>query len=110
MVTEAVQAGDQTALAIWDLYLSQLAAAIGNFIAIFRPEAVILGGGVAGAGDLLLQPLRRKVQESTFAAAEIGIPEIRLARTGNDAGIIGASMLNRYGLERHKTEGTEIIE
>ena len=102
MVTEAVQLGDQTALEIWDMYLSQLAAAIGNFIAIFRPEAVILGGGVAKAGDLLLNPLREKVQESTFAAAEIGIPELRLAQAGNDAGIIGAAMLEKYGMDRRK--------
>lgn len=102
MVTEAVQMGDQTAMGIWDLYLSQLAAAISNFIAIFRPEAVILGGGVAKAGDLLLQPLRQKVQECTFAAAEIGIPDIRLAKAGNDAGIIGAAMLKKQGIDRRK--------
>lgn len=102
MVTEAVQMGDQTAMGIWDLYLSQLAASISNFIAIFRPEAVILGGGVAKAGDLLLQPLRQKVQECTFAAAEIGIPDIRLAKAGNDAGIIGAAMLKKQGIDRRK--------
>lgn len=102
MVTEAVQMGDQTAMGIWDLYLSQLAAAISNFIAIFRPEAVILGGGVAKAGDLLLHPLRQKVQECTFAAAEIGIPDIRLAKAGNDAGIIGAAMLKKQGIDRRK--------
>lgn len=64
--------------------------------------AVILGGGVAKAGDLLLNPLREKVQESTFAAAEIGIPKLRLAQAGNDAGIIGAAMLEKYGMDRRK--------
>ncbi|MBQ6257965.1 MAG: ROK family protein, partial [Clostridia bacterium] len=78
------------------------AAAIGNFIVIFRPEAIILGGGVAKAGSLLLEPLRQKVRESTFAAAEIGIPELRLAQAGNDAGIIGAAMLEKYGMDRRK--------
>lgn len=102
MVTEAFRLGDRTAMDIWDLYLSQLAAAIGNFIVIFRPEAIILGGGVAKAGSLLLEPLRQKVRESTFAAAEIGIPELRLAETGNDAGIIGAAMLEQYGIDKRK--------
>ena len=38
----------------------------------------------------------------TFAAAEIGIPELRLAETGNDAGIIGAAMLEQYGIDKRK--------
>ena len=100
MVTQAVMDGDPCAESVWDLYISQLAVAIGNFIAIFRPEIVILGGGVARAGQLLLDPLRLKVKESTFAASEIGIPEIRLAEAGNDAGIIGAAMLEQYGAKR----------
>ena len=100
MVTQAVMEGDACAESIWDLYISQLAAAIGNFIAIFRPEMILLGGGVAKAGQLLLDPLRLKVKESTFAAPEIGIPEIRLAEAGNDAGIIGAAMLEQYGAKK----------
>lgn len=100
MITQAAVDGDSCAESIWDLYISQLAAAIGNFIAVFRPEIVILGGGVAKAGQLLLEPLKQKVAESTFAASEIGIPEIRLAEAGNDAGIIGAAMLEQYGTKR----------
>ena len=100
MITQAAVDGDSCAESIWDLYISQLAAAIGNFIAVFRPEIVILGGGVAKAGQLLLEPLKQKVAESTFAASEIGIPEIRLAEAGNDAGIIGAAMLEQYGAKR----------
>ena len=49
---------------------------------------------------MLLEPLKLKVAESTFAASEIGIPEIRLAEAGNDAGIIGAAMLEQYGTKR----------
>lgn len=102
MVTEAVAHGDWAAIQAWDLYLDQLAAAIGNFIAVFRPDVVILGGGVAKAGNMLLRPLKEKVKASTFAAAEIGIPKIRLAVAGNDAGIIGAARLSRYGFDRRK--------
>lgn len=103
-ITEAAAAGDRLAEEVWSLYVDQLASAIGSFTAIFRPETVILGGGMSGAGDLLLTPLRERVMEDTFASREIGIPEIRLAEAGNDAGIIGAALLETYGMERRKSK------
>ena len=107
MISLAARQGDRCACEAWETYLDQLAAAIGNFIAVFRPEAIILGGGVAKAGDQLLVPLKQKVKDSTFAAQEIGIPDIRLAQAGNDAGIIGAARLQRFGINRRPTQTKE---
>ena len=98
-VFDALEENDEAANRIFQEYIDLLSCALGNFTAAFRPEAIILGGGVAGAGERLCEPLRRALKINTFAAEEIGIPEIRLARRGNDAGIIGAALLERYGTE-----------
>lgn len=102
MVVDAYKMGDRIAKKVFLQYVDYLSCALSSFIVIFRPEIIILGGGVSNAGDLLLIPLKEKVMENTYAADVIGVPEIRLAKCGNDAGIIGAAMLEIYGLDRKK--------
>ena len=92
---EAAKQGDSLAKQIVDDYISKLAAGISTFITIFRPQVIILGGGIAHAGDLLLKPLNEKLHTCTFAAEEIGIPQVIRAELGNDAGIIGAALLEK---------------
>ena len=67
---EAAKQGDSLAKQIVDDYISRLAAGISTFITIFRPQVIILGGGIAHAGDLLLKPLNEKLHTCTFAAEE----------------------------------------
>ena len=76
-------------------YINRLAAGISTFITIFRPEVIILGGGIAHAGDQLLDPLNEKLRSCTFAGEEIGVPRVIRAELGNDAGIIGAAFLEK---------------
>lgn len=92
-VYERMLQGDPGAKRAWENYLGYLSCAIGNAITLFRPDAVLLGGGVANAGDTLLAPLKEKVFQNTFSAKEIGIPPILKATLGDDAGIIGAAKL-----------------
>lgn len=94
---------DAFAKELIDRYLDYLSGAISSFVTIFRPEAIILGGGISGAGERITEPLYTKVQKNCFAAAEIGAPPILTATLGNDAGIIGAAFLDTYGVERLKT-------
>ncbi len=84
---------DPTAEQILNDYVGHLAAGISTFITIFRPEIIVLGGGIASAGDQLLEPLRKEVIRQTFGAEQIGVPPIVAAQLGNDAGIIGAAFL-----------------
>lgn len=74
-------------------YASYLTAGMSTFIAIFRPEVLILGGGVANAGEPFLKLVNEQLEANTFAGAEIGVPPVIRAELGNDAGIIGAAML-----------------
>ena len=102
IVVDAYKAGDELATEVFLQYIDYLACAISSFVVIFRPEIIILGGGVSNAGDVLLTPLKKKLFERTYAAEEIGVPDIRIAACGNDAGIIGAAMLEKYGVDRRK--------
>lgn len=90
---DAARQGDETGKQVVDQYISYLAAGISSFIVIFRPQAIIIGGGVSNEGDFLLNPLNEKIFQYTFAADEIGVPLAIKAQLGNDAGIIGAAML-----------------
>ena len=92
-VFDAAHKGDETAIKVIDKYTDYLAAGISTLITLFRPKVIIIGGGISGQGDYLLKPLRKKVFDSTFAAEEIDIPEIRTAKLGNYAGIIGAAII-----------------
>lgn len=90
---DCAREGDATAMRVVDQYCTYLANGIGGFISVFRPEIVLLGGGLSAAGDTLLEPIRRKVNKHIFAGDIIGAPLIKRATLGNDAGTIGAAYL-----------------
>ena len=90
-VFDAARSGDKLAQQeVEDMTLT-LALALGNIAAITDPEMFLVGGGVARAGDVLLEPLNRHYQANAFLSCR-NTP-IRLASLGNDAGIYGAVRL-----------------
>lgn len=93
-IFEAAKVADPLGVEAVDRLTTYLAVGIVNLINLIDPEVIALGGGVAHAGDFLLDQVKRKVSDNLFAK---GFPTARfeLARTGNDAGIIGAAMLGR---------------
>ncbi|HEY9285073.1 MAG TPA: ROK family protein [Pyrinomonadaceae bacterium] len=99
-VAGAARAGDAVATEVWDETVEYLALGVGNVIAAFAPEAVILGGGVSTAGDQLLVPLRRRIQESV-KIAPVERVRIEQAALGGDSGIYGALILGRQALAAH---------
>ena len=94
MLFDAVRLGNAAAQDILDDYVKALAVGIGSLVTILRPQIVLLGGGVSAAGDLLYRPLRAQMKDTVFGYDVIGCPEIVPATLGNDAGIIGAAMLD----------------
>ena len=89
----AAREGDAAARKVVDTFVQYLADGIANLIALFRPEAILLGGGISGEGEALLAPLRRRVGERLYVdAARIPLALVRAA-LGNDAGIWGAYAL-----------------
>jgi glucokinase len=97
-VTDAAMAGDQTSIGVFDLIGGRLGVACSSFANIFQPNAIVVGGGVIAAGDLLLEPARREVRER--ALKPMNETPILAATLGNDAGMIGAAALARVELER----------
>jgi glucokinase len=98
LITEAALAGDETSIAVFELIGSRLGVACSSFANIFQPDAIVVGGGVIAAGDLLLEPARREVRER--ALTPMNRTPILEATLGNDAGMIGAAALARTELEK----------
>jgi glucokinase len=97
-VTEAALKGDETSIAVFDLIGGRLGVACSSFANVFQPDAIVVGGGVIAAGDLLLDPARREVRER--ALTPMNRTPILAATLGNDAGMIGAAALAAVELER----------
>jgi len=97
-VTEAALAGDETAVGVFELIGSRLGVACASLANIFEPEAIVVGGGVIAAGELLLEPARRELRQR--ALTPMDETPIREATLGNDAGMIGAAAMARLELER----------
>ncbi|MCR5809707.1 MAG: ROK family protein [Clostridiales bacterium] len=87
LLIDCAIAGDGEALRLFDEYTDALADAIASFVNILDPEVIVLGGGVSGAGDFILDPLRKKVPEKCFFGS---CGKILAAEAGNDAGVIGS--------------------
>ena len=91
---EAMHQGDATARTVIDQYLCYLGGGLSNFVNIFQPEVIALGGGVSQARDEdLLLPLQSMVLEDCFGRAADRHTRLVKAKLGNDAGIIGAALL-----------------
>jgi glucokinase len=98
---EAVRAardGDPAAARIVELWAERLGIGIANAINTFDPDEVVIGGGAAQAGDLLLDPARR-VAVAHVVPGLGGRTKIRLARHGVRAGVLGAALLAAHELE-----------
>ncbi len=84
---------DPYAKEVVDAYISHLACGITDVANIFRPETVLLGGGVCAQGDTLVKPLQKILDKEIFAG-DLGpqVP-ILIAELGNSAGLLGAAAL-----------------
>jgi len=91
-VVAAAQAGDAHAQALLSLLGQRLGVGIANAINTFDPEVVVIGGGVARAGELLLGPARETARRFVVPGAG-DETEIRVARHGVEAGVRGAALL-----------------
>jgi glucokinase len=98
VVTEAALAGDEVAIGVFDLIGGRLGIACASFANVFQPDAIVVGGGVIAAGDLLLEPARREVRER--ALTPMNRTPILEATLGNDAGMIGAAAMARDELAK----------
>lgn len=93
-VLDLAKAGDADCAGIFETYVKYLCVGLANLINIYDPDMLVLGGGVAHAGDFLLDAVRAALGDYVYCPA-LSWARVELARMGNDAGIIGAAMLGR---------------
>jgi glucokinase len=89
-VGEAARSGDILAREVMHTAGTNLGVGVVNFVHIFNPEIVIIGGGCSKSGDLLFEPVRRVVAERTMPDISIRIVPAAL---GDDPGLLGAVAL-----------------
>ena len=92
LIAEAARAGDPVARAEIERTAEWLAYGLANAIALFHPERIAIGGGVALMGELLLAPLREHVRRVAFAPFRDTV-EILPAALGQEMVVIGAMLL-----------------
>ncbi len=90
---KAAKEGDAAGKAVVDCYISYLACGLANVINIFQPEVLSIGGGVCNEGDYLLVPVKEQISKEIYTRSGSKQTDIRIAKLGNDAGIIGAAAL-----------------
>ena len=92
VISAAAAAGDELAGEIFDFVADCLATMMASVAYLLQPQAFIIGGGIAAAGPVLFDPLRRHLNErlSPYFAERL---VIKRAELGNDAGVIGAATL-----------------
>jgi glucokinase len=91
-VVAAARSGDERALEALRRAGAYIGIAIANLTIFLTPQRVVVGGGVAEAGDLLLDPIRQEVERRTGRVAPLHAIEIVRATLGADAGAVGAAL------------------
>lgn len=89
---QAARAGDAVAAGLWDQLGVELGTALASVVWLINPDTIVIGGGVAQAGDVLFQPIIREIRNRTLALFHEKLRVIP-ATLGNDAGIIGNAAL-----------------
>ena len=93
VVFAAAAEGDKAALALFERVGHWLGVGIASLVTIFDPDLVVVGGGVAATGDLLLAPARASFERYVHARDQRDLPPVVPARLGADAGLVGAATL-----------------
>jgi glucokinase len=91
-IAAAAGAGDPAARAILHRAGRALGAAFGAAVNLFNPELIVIGGGVAALGDLLLEPARAALPEFSMLAPRSCV-RIATSALGDDTALLGAAAL-----------------
>lgn len=92
IVAEAAKQGDAVAKRIFTIMGEYIGIGLSSVINLLNPEKIIIGGGVAEAGDILFNPIKETISKRAMSIAGSTV-QIVSAKLGNNAGVIGASLL-----------------
>jgi glucokinase len=97
VVFAAATEGDKVALALFERIGHWLGVGLASLVTIFDPDLVVVGGGVAATGELLLAPARASFERYVHGRVHRDLPPVVPARLGLDAGLVGAATLALAG-------------
>ena len=92
-ISDAAIAGDKLALEIFDFTAEKLGLSLANTIAISSPKLIVLFGGLAQSGDLLIKPTKKYLEEYVLSIYKNKIEIVSSKLNASDAAILGASAL-----------------
>lgn len=92
IVSEAAKLGDPVAKRIFTIMGEYIGVGLASVVNLLNPEKIIIGGGVAAAGDILMNPIKETLLKRAMKIAGETV-EVVPAQLGNTAGVIGASLL-----------------
>lgn len=91
-VFDHAKQGDKLALIVIDKFNFYLGLACANIANILNPDSIVIGGGVSAAGEMLLKGIENYFHQYAFPPVRTST-KVKLAKLGNDAGVIGAASL-----------------
>lgn len=92
IVCEAAKQGDAVAKKIFEIVGEYIGMGLTSAVNLLNPEKIVIGGGVADAGELLFAPIRETLKKRAMPIQGAAV-EVVHAQLGNTAGVIGASLL-----------------
>ncbi len=92
IVAQAALQGDTVSIQIFKQMGKIIGIGLASVVNLLNPEKIIIGGGVADAGDILLEPIRRTIQDRAMPIQANSLKVVP-AQLANGAGVIGASLL-----------------
>ncbi|MEO7932103.1 MAG: ROK family protein [Chthoniobacterales bacterium] len=91
-LTELANSGDTRAQALWHEIGTEIGVVLSDVVWLLNPDAIVIGGGVAKAGELIFAPIRQAIAGRTGVVFHHNLTIVPAA-LGHDAGIIGCAAL-----------------
>ena len=89
---QMAEKGDKKAIKVWEITGRYLGLGLANLVDIFNPEIIVIGGGIANAGEFLIGPAKEEMKKNVLSPIAKNTPVVR-AKLGEWAGAIGAGLL-----------------
>ena len=104
-IAELARTGDPDAMAVWTRGAEALARGLTLLVALTGVELIVLAGGLAESGDLLLDPVRRSLADRPAFGRPVRVERGRL---GDRAGVLGAALLGWAVVDAHSPGGSGV--
>lgn len=91
-LTELAESGDARAIQLWEEIGTEIGVVLSNIVWLLNPDAIVIGGGVAKAGEWVFAPIRKTIASRTASVIREKLAIVPAA-LGNDAGVIGSATL-----------------